>query len=90
MGRLQVQTEAITYTPTVLRPKNSGASAVESGAFSASFANVDAAAADATVQGVVLKAGETLNFNAGAIHNTLGRIEYDTTGSELLIIVLRK
>lgn len=89
MGRLQVQTEAITYTPTVLRPKNLGASAVESGAFSASFANVDAAA-DATVQGVILKAGETINFNAGAIHNTLGRIEYDTTGSELLIIVLRK
>ena len=89
MGRLQVQTEAITYTPTVLRPKDAGTSAVESGAFSASFANVDAAA-DARVQGVPLKAGETLNFNAGAIHNTLGRIEYDTTGSELLIIVLRK
>ena len=89
MGRLQVQTESITYTPTVLRPRNEGASAVESGAFSASFANVDAAA-DATVQGVVLKAGETLNFNAGAIQNTLGRIEYDTAGSELLIIVLRK
>jgi hypothetical protein len=89
MGRLQVQTEAITYTPTVLRPKNAGTSAVESGAFSASFANVHATA-PASVQGVVLKAGETLNFNAGAIHNTLGRIEYDTTGSELLIIVLRK
>lgn len=88
MGSLQVKTESITYQPTILRPDNT-TGAIESGAFSVSFANVHASA-DSTINGTVLKAGETINFNAGAIHNTLGRFDYVATGSELLIIVLRK
>ena len=87
MARLEVQLEAVTYQPTLLRPTDAGI--IESGAFSVSFANVHASA-DSTINGTVLKAGETINFNAGAIHNTLGRFDYVATSSELLIIVLRK
>ena len=87
MARLKVQTESVTYQPTITRPTNTGT--IESGAFSVSFANVHASA-NSTVNGTILKAGETINFNAGAIHNTLGRFDYIATGSELLIIVLRK
>jgi len=87
MGSRQVQTESVTYQPTITRPTNTGT--IESGAFSVSFANVHGSA-DSTINGTVLKAGETINFNAGAIHNTLGRFDYVATGSELLIITLRK
>lgn len=87
MGSRQVQTESVTYQPTITRPTNAGT--IESGAFSVSFANVHASA-DASVNGTTLKAGETINFNAGAIHNTLTRFDYVATGSELLIITLRK
>ena len=87
MGSRQVQTESVTYQPTITRPTNTGT--IESGAFSVSFANVHASA-DASINGTTLKAGETINFNAGAIHNTLGRFDYVATGSELLFITLRK
>jgi len=88
MGSRQVQTESVTYQPTITRPNNTTGH-IESGAFSVSFANVHASA-NASVNGTTLKAGETINFNAGAIHNTLGRFDYVATGSELLIITLRK
>ena len=88
MGSRQVQTESVTYQPTITRPNNTTGH-IDSGAFSVSFANVHASG-DATINGTVLKAGETINFNAGAIHNTLGRFDYVATGSELLIITLRK
>jgi len=87
MARLEVQLEAVTYQPTILRPTDTGT--IESGAFSVSFANVDATV-DCRINGTQLKAGETISFNAGSIHNTLGRFDYAATGSELLIIVLRK
>lgn len=85
---LEVKTESVTYQPTILRHADR-IGTIDSGAFSVSFANVHASA-DSTINGTVLKAGETINFNAGAIHNTLGRFDYVATGSELLIIVLRK
>jgi hypothetical protein len=88
MSRSQVQLEAVTYQPTIIRPDNTS-SIIESGAFSVSFANVHASG-NSTINGIILKAGETINFNAGAVHNTLGRFDYVATGSELLIIVLRK
>ena len=44
---------------------------------------------DATINGVILKVGETINFDAGGISNyfPLGAFTYDTTtsGAELLI-----
>lgn len=63
-----------------------GAGSVSVGKFSASFANVGAA--NATVKAVIIKPGETINFDAGALNNTLDAIDYDGTGTELLIIYI--
>lgn len=54
-----------------------------SGAYSASFANVGLA--DGIVGLAILKPGETVNFDAGAINNIIQSIEYDATGTEFLI-----
>jgi hypothetical protein len=39
---------------------------------------------------MTLKPGETINFDAGALNNTLGAVAYNTTavGAELIIITL--
>lgn len=76
----------IARTPTILR--TSASSSVAAGTFSMSFASVGTA--DATVGGQILKPGETINFDAGAINNTIGAVVYDSSaaGAELLIITL--
>jgi hypothetical protein len=54
-----------------------------------SFASVGTG--NATVGGMTLKPGETINFDAGAINNTLGAVSYVTSapaGAELIIITL--
>lgn len=73
-------------TPTVLRV--SANSSVAAGAYSVSFASVGTV--DAIVGGFTLKIGETINFDAGGINNTLGAVAYDSSavGAELLIITL--
>ena len=73
-------------TPTILRTSTN--SSTVDGAYSVSFASVGTA--DAIVGGAILKPGETINFDAGAINNTLGSITYDSSesGAELLIITL--
>jgi hypothetical protein len=81
----------VSRTPTFLRPSTAspGTGTVAVGAFSASFASVGTA--NALVGGMVLKPGETLNFDAGAINNTLAAITYNVTtnaGAELIIITL--
>ena len=68
----------------ILRVTNAGT--ITAGKYSASFANVGSA--NATVKGVVVKAGETLNFDAGTLNNTLDAIAYDATGTDLLIIYI--
>ena len=60
---------------------------IAAGANSVSFANVGSA--DALIKAVVLKPGETVNFDAGSINNTLDAIDYDGTGTELLIIYIQ-
>jgi hypothetical protein len=76
----------VSRTPAILR--TSASSSVASGKFSMSFASVGTV--NATVGGVTLKPGETINFDAGAINNTLGAVVYDSSavGAELLIITL--
>ena len=78
----------VSRTPTILRTSTS--SSVAAGAYSMSFASVGTA--DATVGAglTILKPGETINFDAGAINNTLGAVVYDSSavGAELLIITL--
>lgn len=77
----------IQRTPNFLRPTGVSGT-VAAGTFSMSFASVGTA--NATVGGITLKPGETLNFDAGAINNTLGAVAYNTTtaGAELIIITL--
>jgi hypothetical protein len=77
-------TAGASRTTNILRPTTSGT--VTAGKRSASFSNVGTA--NATIKGVTLKPGETVNFDAGAINNTLDAIAYDATGSELLIIFI--
>lgn len=73
----------IVKTPAISRPSASGT--IAAGANSVSIANVGAA--DGTVAGVTLKAGETINFDAGQ-SNTLTSIAYDATGTTFLIITI--
>ena len=85
-GSITVDSNAAVRTPTVLR--TSASSSVAAGAYSVSFASVGTV--DSTVGGATLKPGETINFDAGGINNTLGAITYNssTAGAELLIITL--
>jgi len=77
----------VQRTPAFLRPTGTSGT-IAAGQYSASFASVGTA--DATVGGITLKPGESLNFDAGAINNTLAAITYSTTtaGAELIIITL--
>ena len=77
----------VARTPNFLRPTGS-IGLVAAGTYSMSFASVGTA--DATVGGITLKPGETLNFDAGAINNTLTGVAYNTSavGAELIIITL--
>ena len=78
----------VQRTPTFLRPAGTDGT-VAAGTFSMSFASVGTA--NATVGGITLKPGETINFDAGAINNTLGAVSYVTSapaGAELIIITL--
>jgi hypothetical protein len=59
---------------------------VTAGKYSISIANVGAA--NGTVKGVILKPNETINFDAGALNNTLDAVAYVATGTEFLIIYI--
>ena len=75
----------VERTPTFLRPTGTSGT-IAAGQYSVSFASVGTA--NATVGGIILKPGESISFDAGAINNTLAAIAYSTTtaGAELLII----
>ena len=85
-GSITVDSNAAVRTPTILRTSTN--SSVAAGVYSVSFASVGTV--DSTVGGATLKPGETINFDAGAINNTLGAVAYDSSavGAELLIITL--
>jgi hypothetical protein len=84
---VETNTTGVARTPNFLRPTGA-AGTVTAGVFSMSFASVGTS--NATVGGITLKPGETINFDAGALNNTLGAVAYDTTavGAELIIITL--
>jgi hypothetical protein len=77
----------ISRTPGILRVSGSNGS-IAVVTYSISFSNVGTA--NATVNTVIIKPGETINFDAGALNNTFasGAFVYSTTtsGAELLII----
>jgi hypothetical protein len=78
----------VSRTPTILRTSTN--SSIAAGAYSMSFASVGTANATVGAGLTILKPGETINFDAGAINNTLGAVAYDSSavGAELLIITL--
>ena len=81
-------TTSVARTTNFLRPTGSNGT-IASGSFSMSFASVGTA--NAIVGGMILKPGETINFDAGALNNTLGAVAYNTltnAGAELIIITL--
>jgi len=81
----------VERTPNFLRPTGV-AGTTPAGVFSASFASVGTAnAIVGTGAGtIILKPGETVNFDGGSVNNTLSAITYDTTtaGAELIITYL--
>ena len=77
-------TSPFSRTPNLIRVSGAGSIAVN--AYSVSVANVGAA--NGFILGGVIKPGEILNFDAGALNNfyTSGTFTYDGTGTELVII----
>ena len=92
-GSITVDSNAAVRTPTFLRPTGANGTITLGSTYSMSFASVGTGnAIVGTGAGtIILKPGETLNFDAGAINNTLGAVTYDTltnAGAELIIITL--
>ena len=87
LAAVDTKLTSVARTPNFLRPTGSSGT-ITAGKFSMSFASVGTA--DATVGGMILKPGETVNFDAGALNNTLGAVAYSTTtaGAELIITYL--
>jgi hypothetical protein len=73
----------IVKTASIERPSNT--SGVVSGVNSVSIANVGTT--DGVIEGVILKAGEIVNFDAGAA-NTLASLSYDAAGTTFLITTI--
>jgi hypothetical protein len=74
-------TNGAARTTQIIRPSTSGS--IPAGIYSVSIANVGSG--NGTVKGTILKQGEVINLDAGAINNTLDTIDYDATGTEFLI-----
>jgi hypothetical protein len=78
---------AAQRTPVILRVPNTVGTITSDVYSNISFTNVGTG--DAIINGVTLKTGETINFDAGGISNyfPIGSFTYDTTtsGAELLI-----
>ena len=72
--------------PTLIRA-TTGAT-IAAGARSVSFFN-SGSTDTPTIDGVVLKQGETVSFNAGGESDTLIAIVYDVPSGELLIATIR-
>ena len=68
-------------TPGIISTTTSGTTVL--GWYSFSIANVGAAAG--TVDGRSIPAGTTLNFDGGALNNTLRSLAYDATGTTFII-----
>ena len=84
--------QIVTNTTSILRTPGiaslTGAGFTTAGVYSFSIANVGDL--DGLVGGVIIPAGLTINFDGGALNNTLGAVAYSTVtaGAELIIITL--
>jgi hypothetical protein len=84
LNDILLQVTAAPRTPTMTRTTGSGT--VTSGKRSVSFRN--AGTITATVLGANLLPGEIVNFDAGALKDTLGAIAYNANGTDLLITTI--
>lgn len=84
LNDILLQVTAASRTPTMTR--TTGAGTVTAGKRSVSFRN--AGTITATVLGASLLPGETVNFDAGALKDTLGAFAYNANGTDLLITTI--
>jgi hypothetical protein len=84
LNDIYLQVVATSRTPTMTR--TTGAGTVTAGKRSVSFRN--AGTITATVLGANLLPGETVNFDAGALKDTLGAFAYNANGTDLLITTI--
>jgi hypothetical protein len=77
-------TTGASRVTNIERPVDAGT--IPAGTYSVSISNVGTA--NGNVKATTLKPGETVNFDAGAINNTLDAIDYDAIGTEFLIIFI--
>jgi hypothetical protein len=86
LQQVEINTSGTVRTPEFIRVSGSSGT-IPAGKFSMSFASVGTS--EAYVKGMSLKPGEIINFDAGALNNTLDSVDYDTTfGGELIIIFI--
>lgn len=82
LAAVNTKLTAAARTPNILSTTGSGST--PAGVYSFSIANVGSAAG--TVGGQSIPAGVTLNFDGGALNNTLGSIAYNAGGTTTFII----
>lgn len=88
LANILANTEVIIVTPNIVRVTNNSAAFPATNFRTMSFANTGVA--NALINGVILKPGEILNWDAGALNNVYaaGVFSYNCTtnpGAELLI-----
>jgi hypothetical protein len=83
LNAVDTKLSSVVVTPSLIRA--TGLGAIAAGAYSFSVANVGLL--DGILLGVVIRPGDVINFDAGALNNTYGSVSYDGTGTELLITV---
>lgn len=82
LNSINTQLLGASRTPNIRTIVNT-TGATPGGIYSFSIANVGSAAG--TVDGETLPAGVTINFDGGALNNTLGSLAYDATGTTFVI-----
>jgi len=85
LAAVNTKLTAATRTPGI-RTYVNVTGAVVSGLYSFSIANVGSASG--LVDGEVLPAGVTINFDAGALNNTLGGLSFDATGTTFVVTTI--
>ena len=86
-GTIATNTTGVTRTPTMSRVSSAVPVTIPANTVrSVSFSN--AGLINATVLGANLLPGETVNFDAGSLKDTLGAITYNANGTDLLIITI--
>jgi hypothetical protein len=87
LNNILLQVVAVSNrTPTMTRVSSAVMVTIPAGLRSVSFRN--AGSINAMVLGAALLPGESVNFDAGSLKDTLGAITYNANGTDLLIITI--